>query len=289
VPGARRRLGRGLDALLPELQLREGDAVQSLACASIEANPAQPRRTFGAEALEELSASIRVHGVLQPVIVRGVGSDRYQLVTGERRLRAAGLAGLTVIPAIVREFSDAEMAEIALVENLQREDLNALEAAQAMQRLMVEYGLTQEEMANRLSRSRPAIANSLRLLQASPGVREAVASGALSAGHARALLGVSDAVAQTQLARRVQQGGLSVRATERLVQRLSGQGRAAQRAVETGAETTGPEWRAAEQRLREALGTRVRIRGDQRQGVVEVTFFGAADLERLLELLAGPG
>jgi len=274
-----------LDVLLPELEVREGDAVQSLACTAIDANPEQPRRTFDEQSLEELAASIRVHGVLQPVIVRRVGGARYQLVTGERRLRAAKRAGLGEIPVIVREFSDAEMAEIALVENIQREELNALEEAQAMERLMAEYGLTQEEMARRLGRSRPAVANSLRLLQAVPAVREAVANGGLSAGHARALLGVADPTAQAQLARRVSQAGLSVRETERLVQRASAGPREARREARPG-DDGGAEWRFAEERLKESLGTRVRIRGDLRQGVVEIAFFGSADLERLLELLS---
>ena len=287
MPGARRPLGRGLDALLPELEVREGDAVRSLPCASIVANPEQPRRTFDPEALEELAASIRVHGVLQPVIVRRNGPERYQLVTGERRLRAAGMAGLADVPAIVREFSDAEMAEIALVENLQREDLNALEEAQAMQRLVAEFGLTQEELAQRLGRSRPAVANSLRLLQAAPEVRQAIASGTLSAGHARALLAVGDAGGQVMLAKRVVDGGLSVRETERLVQRsLTGVPRR-KREEAASRDAEGPEWRAAESRLQEALGTRVRIRGSLRQGVVEISFFGPGDLERLLELLSG--
>ena len=285
MPGARRRLGRGLDSLLPDLEPHQGDLVRAVACDAVGPNPAQPRRSFDPEALEELAASIRVHGVLQPVIVRQAGGDRYQLVTGERRLRAARMAGLTEVPAIVREFSDAEMAEIALVENLQREELNALEEAQAMQRLVAEFGLTQEELAQRLGKSRPAIANTLRLLSAAPAVREAVAKRELTAGHARALLGVSDAKAQAVLARRVTTGGLSVRETERLVQRVTS-GPAPRREVAAASEV-GPEWRAAEERLREALGTRVRIRGNLRQGFVEVAFYGGGDLERLLELLAG--
>lgn len=284
MPGGRRRLGRGLDALLPGLEQREDDLVRSVPCASVEPNPEQPRRSFDPQALEELAASIRVHGVLQPVIVRAVGGGRYQLVTGERRLRAAGMAGLTELPAIVREFSDAEMAEIALVENLQREDLNAVEEAQALQRLVDEFGLTQEELARRLGRSRPAIANSLRLLQAAPEVRRAVASGELTAGHARALLGM-DGDMQVVLARRISTGGLSVREAERLVQRATAG--AAVRRQSAATREAEPEWRAAEERLREALGTRVRIRGDLRQGVVEIAFFGPGDLERLLELLAG--
>jgi ParB family chromosome partitioning protein len=287
VPGAQRRLGRGLDALLPELEMREGDTVRALPCSAIEPNPEQPRRRFDQQALEELAASIRVHGVLQPVIVREVGPGRYQLVTGERRLRAAVMAGLAEIPAIVRGFSDAEMAEIALVENIQREELNAVEEAEALQRLVVEFGLTQDELARRLGRSRPAIANSLRLLQAAPEVREAVAGGKLTAGHARALLAVEQPERQAELARRVVAAGLSVRETERLVQRVL-TGRDGGRRSRTAADR-GPEWRAAEARLAEALGTRVQIRGGPRRGVIEIAFFGPGDLERLLEMLSRLG
>lgn len=282
MPGARRGLGRGLDALLPDLEPRDGDVVRAVACGVIEPNPEQPRRTFDPEALEELAASIRVHGVLQPVIVRRAGGERFQLVTGERRLRAANMAGLSEIPAIVREFSDAEMAEIALVENLQREELNALEEAQALQRLVSDFGLTQEDLAQRLGRSRPAIANSLRLLHAAPEVRDAILRRELTAGHARAILGVPDPGAQAALAQRVVSRGLSVRETERLVRR-AGAAEGPQR--EGAGERVRPEWKDAEGRLREALGTRVRIRGTLRQGVVEVAFFGSGDLERLLELL----
>ena len=282
MPEGRRRLGRGLDALLPELAQKEGDLAEALPCAAIEPNPEQPRRQFDAEALEELAASIRVHGVLQPVIVRRAGPEHYQLVTGERRLRASRLAGRDTIPAIVREFSDADLAEIALVENLQRADLNPLEEAAALQRLMTEFGLTQDELARRLGKSRPGLANSLRLLQAAPKVRDALAEGRLTAGHVRALLAVPVAATQEALAERVVDRGLSVRDTERLTQQ--GQGEPARARRVSGRQ--GPEWRDAEERMRVALGTRVRIHGDARRGTVEIAFFGREDLERLLELLS---
>ena len=284
MPEARRRLGRGLDALLPSLEENPGDRVELIPCAHVAPNPEQPRRQFEPKALEELAASIRVHGVLQPVIVRRVDSERYQLVAGERRLRAAAMAGLDEIPAIVREFSDAELAEVALVENLQREDLNAMEEAQALQRLLSEFGLTQEELARRLGRSRPAVANSLRLLHAAPGVRGAVAEGQLSAGHARALLAVDDVGGQEALAGQVIRSGLSVRETERIVQKHAQAGRAR---PETAPRARTPEWRDAEERLRNALGTRVRIQGTAKKGTVEIDFYGLGDLERLIELLGG--
>lgn len=282
MPEGRRRLGRGLDALLPELAQKEGDVAEAIPCAVIDPNPEQPRRQFDQEALEELAASIRVHGVLQPVIVRRSGRDRYQLVTGERRLRASVLAGRETIPALVREFSDADIAEIALVENLQRTDLNPLEEAAALQRLLTEFGLTQDELARRLGKSRPGLTNSLRLLQAAPKVREALSAGRLSAGHVRALLAIPTPAAQEDLAARVVERGLSVRETERLAQRRPGAARPRPRADVA----RGPEWRDAEERMRVALGTRVRIRGDARRGTVEIDFFGAEDLERLLDLLS---
>lgn len=281
MPEARRRLGRGLEALLPELVQKEGDLAEPLACAAIDPNPAQPRRHFDQEALEELAASIRVHGVLQPVIVRRAAVGRFQLVTGERRLRACILAGRDAIPAIVREFSDAEIAEVALVENLQRADLNPLEEAAALQRLLAEYGLTQDELARRLGKSRPGLANSLRLLQAAPKVRAALGEGRLSAGHVRALLSVPAAAAQEELAARVEAKGLSVRETERLAQQRQMPAQPVKKRPAQGA-----EWRDAEERMRVALGTRVHIRGDLRRGTVEISFFGREDLERLLELLS---
>ncbi len=281
MPGAQRRLGRGLDAILPELRARDADEVERLPCTEIDANPAQPRRVFDAQALEELAESIRMHGVIQPIIVRRVGS-RYQIVAGERRLRAAVKAGLQQISAVVREFSDAEMAEIALVENLQREDLNPLEAAEALQRLIDEFGLTQEEVGAHLGWSRPAVTNSLRLLQAGESVRDAVLRGELSAGHARALLPLGDGRLQREGVERIRRRGWSVRETERWVRRALEGGSEGKRARAGDA-----EWRAAEDRLRGALGTRVRVRGTARHGVVEIEFFGLADFDRLLDLLAG--
>ncbi len=287
MPGAQRRLGRGLDALLPELEPRSGDRVESLACTAIERNPLQPRRTFAAEGLAELAESIRTHGVLQPVIVRVVGQGRYQLVAGERRWRAAQSAGLAEVPALVRELSDAEVAEIALIENLQREDLNPLEEAEALRRLIEDYGLSQEELARRLGRSRPAISNSLRLLHAPEAVRAAVVDGRLSAGHARALLALEGPTEQAAAVEQVVGASMSVRATEDFVRRLQRPpGDTTAAASPRASMVRTADWRDAECRLREALGTRVRIRGDGRQGMVEVAFFGAADLERLLEMLA---
>lgn len=273
-----------MDALLPELEARDGDRVELVECAAIDRNPLQPRSAFDEGSLAELAESIRTHGVLQPIIVRAVNPGRYQLVAGERRWRAAQAVGLGRIPALVREFSDAEVAEVALVENLQREDLNPLEEAEALHRLIEEYGLSQEELARRLGRSRPAISNSLRLLQAPEEIRAAVVGGRLTAGHARALLALGASGEQAAAVERVVDAGMSVRETEDLVRRLQRNPQGPQ--VRAKAAVRSPDWREAERRLREALGTRVRLRGDSRQGTVEIAFFGGADLERLLEILA---
>lgn len=283
-----RRLGRGLDAILPELRAAEDEAVERVVCTDIDPNPTQPRRAFDPQALEELTDSIRIHGVLQPIILRRAGG-RHQVVAGERRLRAAVKAGLTHVPAVVREFSDAEMAEIALVENLQRESLNPLEEAEALQRLIDEFGLTQEEVGLHLGRSRPAVTNALRLLQAGEAVRDAVRGGQLTAGHARALLALGGEEMQRDAVARITRRGWSVRETERWVRR-------ALQATDGGVRKGGrpangipeAEWRAVEERLRSALGTRVKVRGDRTHGVLEIEFFGLSDLERLMELVGGP-
>lgn len=281
MPTAKRRLGRGLEALLPDLDAQPGDAIRALRWDRIEANPHQPRHEFDAAKLAELADSIRQHGVLQPVIVRAV-SDRYQLVAGERRWRAAQLAGLESVPAVVREFSDGEMMEVALIENLQREELNPLEEARAYHSLLEEFGLSQDDLAQRLGRSRPAVTNALRLLTLEPEIQQGVLNGRLTAGHARALLGAPDRAVRLALARRVESQGLSVRDVERLVRGRS------RRPAARGRARTSAGFGEAEERLREALGTRVRIRPGRRKGVIEVEYFGAEDLDRLVELLGGP-
>jgi ParB family chromosome partitioning protein len=280
VPTAKRGLGRGLEALLPDLEARPGDAVRRIPCDRIDPNPHQPRREIDEEKLEELAASIRQHGVLQPVILRGAG-ERYQLVAGERRWRAAVRAGLDVVPGVVRDFDDAEMMEVALIENLQREDLNPLEEARAYQALIDGFGLSQEEVAQRLGRSRPAITNALRLLGLEPEIQAGVAQGRLTAGHARALLAAPDRATRLRLAERVVGEGLSVREVERLV-------RSRRQRTRGGVRQRPGGLSEIEERLREALGTRVRVRPGRRKGVIEIEYFGGDDLERLVELLAGP-
>src|SRR5512137_1360789 len=211
-------LGRGLGALIPGAELARV-SVRELPLADLGLNPFQPRKHFNQAALEELASTIRDHGILTPVVVRRV-SDGFQIVAGERRIRAARLAGLTHVPAIIRDASDSQALQMALVENLQREDLNPLEAAEAYQRLVDEFGLTQEELAGRLGRDRSSVANSLRLLRLPKRIRDDVAEGALSEGHARALLGLEKTGDQLKARDAVVKRGLTVRATEALVRRL---------------------------------------------------------------------
>lgn len=261
----------------------EAAAALEIPLAELEGNPLQPRRRFDQEALEELAATIRTHGVLTPVVIRR--SPRgYQVVAGERRVRAARLAGLTRIPAVIREASNAQALEMALVENLQREDLNPLEAAEAYRRLVEEFGLTQEEVAERLGRNRSSVANALRLLRLPRRIREDLAEGTLSEGHARALLGLERAADQLKARDIVVKRGLTVRAAEALVRRL----RRGTRTPGGRSRTGDPNLQALEDQLRVNLGTKVRIVRVGRGGTLEISFFSDEDLTRLVELIVGP-
>lgn len=278
----KRGLGRGLSALIPGAE-GSGAAGLEIPLAELESNPLQPRRHFEQAALEELAATIRAHGVLTPVVVRRAPHG-YQIVAGERRVRAARLAGLTRIPAVIKEASNAQALEMALVENLQREDLNPVEAAEAYRRLTEEFGLTQEEVAERLGRDRSSVANALRLLRLPRRLREDLVAGALSEGHARALLGLEKAADQLKARDLILKRGLTVRATEALVRRL----RRGSRGPGGRPQAGDANLRALEDQLRVALGTKVRILRNGRAGTLEISFFSDEDLTRLVELIAGP-
>lgn len=254
-------LGRGMAALLanapapaPAAALAAGRAFLSLPIEAVERSPQQPRKRFDDALLEELAASIRTHGVVEPILVRRHG-QRYRIVAGERRWRAAQRAGLKEIPAVVREASDGEAFELALVENLQRADLNAIEEAEAYQALVAERGLTQEQVAERVGKERSTVANALRLLKLPDDVRDAVRDGRLEMGHARALLALEPADAVRRAAARVLREGLSVRATERLVRELRGEGPGRASASETDT----PAVRALAGKLQRRLGCRCRV------------------------------
>jgi len=278
----KRGLGRGLSALIPGAE-GAGAAALEIPLAELESNPLQPRRRFEPAALEELAATILTHGVLTPVVVRRAAHG-YQVVAGERRVRAARLAGLTRIPAIIKEASNAQALEMALVENLQREDLNPVEAAEAYRRLVEEFGLTQEEVAARLGRDRSSVANALRLLRLPRRLREDLAAGMLSEGHARALLGLDKAADQLKARDLVIKRGLTVRATEALVRRLRRGARGPGGRPRTG----DPNLQALEDQLRVALGTKVRIVPNGKGGTLEISFFSDEDLTRLVEFITGP-
>jgi ParB family chromosome partitioning protein len=246
-------------------------------------NPNQPRGTLDEAKLEELAASIKEHGIVQPVVVRPLG-DRFELVAGERRWRAAQLAGLRTVPAVVRSLDERQAMEIALVENLQREDLNPIEQARAFAQL-VGLGLTQEQLAVRLGVSRPAIANTIRLLTLSDEIQELISRGSLSAGHARTLVGL-DQDRQRRLAAAVIRQGLNVRQTEELA-RADAADKDMKRAAADRVTARDPEVRAVEARLREMLGTEVRIITRGKGGRVIIRFFSPEDLDRLLDVLLG--
>jgi ParB family chromosome partitioning protein len=273
---------------------QRGPAVRSLPVGDIERNPYQPRTIFNEIALQELSASIRQHGVLQPIIVRA-HEGRYQLVSGERRLLASKRAGIRTIPAVVRAYDDEMMLEIAIVENLQREGISPLEAARAYKRLIEEFGLTQELVALRVGKSRPAISNTLRLLKLPQVIQNSLERGDISEGHARSLLSISDPEWQLRAWEQIIQSGLSVRDTERISSHPENQDakegdRESHRVSrETTAGTPSsagdPDLRALEDRLRVMLGTRVRIRGNASSGSIIVDYYDEQDLQRLADLL----
>ena len=274
-------LGRGLGALLGDDVLNtESTGSLTLPISQVESCSSQPRKSFDEAALAELADSIRQHGIIQPLTVRKLSSGYYQIIAGERRWRAARLAGLSEVPVIVVEADDRKAAELAMIENLQREDLNPMEEAAGFQSLIENYHMTQEEAAQRVGKSRSAVANALRLLGLTPSVRAMVESGKLSAGHARALLTL-DPQTQESAAAAVVDGGLSVRQTEALVKRLTAQEKPKPQPP------TGVDYTAEAQRdLSSRLGRGVKIVNGRKKGRIELEYYGLDDLNELLEALA---
>jgi ParB family chromosome partitioning protein len=274
-------LGRGLAALIPQRAQPAGGAVE-LPLDRIRENPRQPRTRIDPEALEVLASSIREHGVIQPILVTET-IDGYQLVAGERRVRAARMAGMERIPAVIRQLADREQLELALVENLQREDLDAIEAAHAYRQLMDEFGFTQEALAQRVGRARTTVANTLRLLDLDQAVQSAVADGEITEGHGRALGGLPTEH-QAKVLRMVVEGDLSVRQTEELVRRLR---EPRPIAAEKAARSTDPDLERVEEDLRRALGTKVRLARSRRGGRIVIEYYSDEELGRLYERLIG--
>ncbi|MCL6589740.1 MAG: ParB/RepB/Spo0J family partition protein [Firmicutes bacterium] len=313
-----RGLGKGLGALIPELGEEEQQNTTEVALDLIHANPYQPRKDFSDEKLTELAESIKQHGIIQPLLVRAV-NDQYQLIAGERRLRAAKLAGLTTVPVVIREMNDRTMMEVALVENIQREDLNPIEEANAYQRLINEYNLTQEEIAQHVGKSRSAIANTLRLLNLPATVQSDLSQGTLTMGHARPLLALKTEEEQTRVWAQIQEKRLSVRETEELVKNIINPLPPSQnesfalsrpdesktnthitspnvsretlktgskKASKTDVQDVDPNLKEIQEELQQTLGTKVVIRPIGEGGKIEIDYYSSEDLDRIYEKIS---
>ncbi len=285
----KRRLGKGLGALIPDAFDTDADAGKSeIDLGKIRPNPYQPRENFDREKLEELAHSIREHGVLQAIVVCPAGDEGdYYLVAGERRCRAAKIAGLKSIPAIVRSYDNKAMLEIALIENLQREDLNPVEEAAAYRQLMKDYNYTQEGLARRLGKSRPAIANTVRLLGLPGNILDLIARGKLSAGQARPLLAITDQQQQEEYAQQIIAGGLTARDAEKLAERAENKNIATRGNKQEAAED--PLTSELQLQIQRRLGTKVRIKPSKSGGTIEIHYYGNEDLERLIAKLLPEG
>jgi ParB family transcriptional regulator, chromosome partitioning protein len=272
----KRGLGRGLGALLASDSRPANESLEEVAIDQIQPNPYQPRRLFSQQAIDELAASIRASGVIQPIVVRRI-ADGYELIAGERRWRAASQAGLATIPAVVREATDSQSLELALVENLLREDLNPMEEAEAYQKLLGDFTWTQDELAQRIGRDRSSIANTVRLLKLPEPVQDDLRSGRLTMGHARALLSLNGATEQLKLRDQILAHSWSVRTTEEGVQKS--------RLIQRPGRRRSAELATLEASLQSHLLTKVRITGTERRGRIEISYATAEELERLVALL----
>mgnify|MGYP003497987255 FL=1 len=292
-------LGKGLGALLSEASLDETDVVSDskevsgnggdflLDLDKLQPNPHQPRTEFDPEALQELADSIKEHGIIQPPLVEEAGNGMYYIIAGERRTRAARLAGLTQIPVRVKSFSEENKLEVALIENIQREDLNALEEALAYKKLMDMANITQEEVAKRVGKNRSTVANALRLLKLPEDMQTALADDKISAGHARALLSLNNSTDMQILFGRIIGQGLSVRETENQAQEMNGKpiSKPETKKPSVAEEYKDPDLQALEQQLIEKLGTKVYIKGDMKKGSVQIEYFNSDDLDRIFSLI----
>ncbi len=281
-PKKKTGLGRGIDAIFTDNSVEElstASGAVKLKLIDIEPNRDQPRKQFDEEALSELADSISQHGVLQPLLVRPISDSTYQIVAGERRWRASRMAGLTEVPVVIKELTDKQVAEIALVENLQRENLNPIETAVGFKELSDKYGYTQEEISKIIGCSRSAVANALRLLALPEEIRVLVSDGSLSAGHAKAIMGVEDEKYQIELAKLVVKEGLSVRETERLA-------RNANKTPSTGKRTKkrNPYYDEIELALSDVLKRKVKVTKSSKKGSVEIEFFDDDDLKKLIKI-----
>ena len=278
-----KRLGRGLDALIPSLSVNDDDKVIDIQLTQLRPNPYQPRKTFDDDSIKELAESIKQHGVIQPIIVRSVLKG-YEIIAGERRFRASKLIGSNTVPAVVRSFTDQQVMEIALIENLQREDLNAIEIAIAYQALLDKFDLTQEELSLKVGKSRSHIANFVRLLALPAEIKDNVSRGTLSMGHARALAGVKEDARKKELAQIALEQEWSVRDLEEAIQAL-GQKKDDPSSRTAKNKKRDPYLENIEESLRERFKTTVKIKQQKDKGRIELLYYNKQDLERLLELL----
>ncbi len=269
-------LGKGLGALISNEATEEESGVIELRINEIEPNSGQPRKYFNDEKLVQLSESIRQHGIIQPIIVKK-DNNRYTIIAGERRWRAAKLAGLTKVPVLIKEFTNRQVMEVALIENLQREDLNPIEEADAFQNLMNEFEMTQEQIAETIGKSRPAIANSLRLLALSEDVKKYIVSGDLTSGHARTLVIIQDPQVQLTAAEYIIANKLSVRETENYIKKLF------QNKSEKKKNEDSPDFKEVEDKLKNILGTKVKLHANNNKGKITIEYFSNDELDRLLE------
>ena len=280
---AKQALGRGLGALLPSMDMDEDNKdIREIKLTEIEPNKAQPRKSFDSEKLELLADSIKNHGIIQPIIVKKLDSGFYQIIAGERRWRAARLAGLKSIPVVIKDYDKKEVMEIALIENLQREDLNPMEESEGYKNLMDEFNLTQEEISERVGKSRSAIANSLRLLNLSDHLKEMLVDDKLSSGHARALLSLEDKQIQLKAAEKIIDEGLSVRETEKLVKSLMQEKN--EKSIKK-IEEIDHHYSDIENKLSQCLGTKVKIHNGKNKGKIEIEYYSHDDFDRLLAVL----
>lgn len=275
-----KRLGKGLDALIPSLHINDDDKIVEIPLSQLRANPYQPRKTFDEHSIEELAASIKEHGVITPIIVREVLKG-YEIIAGERRWRASQVANQATVPAVVRKLTDQQVMEIALIENLQREDLNSMEIALAYQGLIDTFSLTQEELSVKVGKSRPHIANFLRLLQLPEEVKEYVSRGTLTMGHAKAIVGLKDIKLIKEIALAAIKNEWSVRELEEQIQKIE-QPSKVKKITKTKRD---PYIHQVEESLREYYGTKVSIKNVKNKGKIELLYYSKDDLERLLELL----
>ncbi len=279
---AKRGLGRGLEALIPTGDEHELSALQEVPLDLIEPNPHQPRMPIDETELAELAASIQEHGIIQPLVVNRRPEGGYHLIAGERRWRASRLAGLTTVPIIIKEVAPQQMLELALVENIQRADLNALEEALAYQHLVEDFGLSQQEVAQRVGKSRVAVTNTLRLLQAATGVKDALISGQISEGHARAIISLESTTDQETALAYVIEHDLTVRQTEALIQQLR-EGKP----PSPPAEPPSPDLQALENRFQESLGTKVQLKPGRKGGRVVIYYYSDEEFQALYQRLTG--